>query len=95
MSDWNTREENFHKYHGEQVINRNHNDVFFIWMTILFISVLAANLFVGLAPINSVGMIVGEDSTSNGFSLLGSLFLVFVNIFIIGVIYSKVTKKDY
>jgi F0F1-type ATP synthase membrane subunit a len=89
-------EEEFMKHHEQQVQKRSQRDVFFIWMLIIFISVLAAHFILNITGSTPTGFVTAaENPTANVTILLGAMLLVFVVILIGGLVYTGITKKDH
>ena len=86
----------FVKHHLEQVQSRSQKDVFFIWMLMIFISVVAAHFVLNLTGGSPTGFVTAaQGATGNTTLLLGALMVVFVVILITGLIYVGVTQKDH
>ncbi|MBN2052400.1 hypothetical protein JW756_02770 [Candidatus Woesearchaeota archaeon] len=89
-------EEEFLRHHRHQVDSKSQKDVFFIWLVIIFISVIAANFllnFIGGSPTGFVT--ASQDPSANATLILGSMMVVFVVVLIIGIAYVGITKKDH
>ena len=88
-------EAEFIKHHEKQVESKSQKDIFFIWMLIVFISVIAAHFVLNLTGSSPTGFVTAaESTTTNPSILLGALLVVFVIILITGLIHSGVTQKD-
>jgi len=87
----------FVKHHQEQVEHRSQKDVFFIWMMIVLLSVIAAHFILNFTPSSSpTGFVTADqDPVSNISFLLGAMMVTFVTILIIGLVYVGITRKDY
>lgn len=89
-------ENKFFRHHGKQVQSKSQKDVFFIWMLIMFISVLAAHFILNFTGSSPTGFVTAAESvTGNTTLFLGALLVVFVVIMIIAVIHFGLTKRDY
>ena len=83
------------KHHRSQVKNKNHSDIFFIWLLLVFISVFSAYTVLGITTGSPTGLAIAGDSLStNAPFMLGSLLFVFINILIVGLIYTGVSGRD-
>jgi hypothetical protein len=89
-------DEEFKRHHSKQVHHRSQKDIFFIWMLIVFISVIAANFILGLASGSPTGFVTAETSTTTDATIiLGSMMLVFVMTLMVALVYTGITKKDH
>lgn len=90
------KDSDFVKHHQEQVQHRSQKDVFFIWMIIIFISVLAAHFVLNFTGGLPTGFVTAaEDPANNAILLLGAFLVVFIAVMITGLVYVGVTQKDY
>jgi hypothetical protein len=89
-------EHEFIQNHQHQVDRRSQKDVFFIWLVIVFLSVIAAHFVLNITGSSPTGFVTAaQDFNSNAFLLLGALMVSFVVILIVGLVYTGITKKDY
>lgn len=89
-------ETKFLKHHTAFRESKSQKDVFFIWMLIMFISVVAAHFILNFTGGSPTGFVTAAQSTIANTSLfLGALLVVFVVILIIAIIHIGITKKDY
>ena len=89
-------EKEFIKHHQAQVESRSQKDVFFIWMLIIFISVIAAHLVLNFTGSSPTGFVTAATNpTDNSVLLFGALLVVFIVILITALIYIGITKNDY
>ncbi|KYK25288.1 hypothetical protein AYK26_02290 [Euryarchaeota archaeon SM23-78] len=89
-------EEKFIKHHEEQVESKSQKDVFFIWMLIVFISVLASHFMLNFTGSTPTGFVTAAESiTGNATLLLGSLLVMFAVIMITAVIHFSTVRKDH
>ena len=89
-------EAEFIKHHEKQVESKSQKDIFFIWMLIVFISVIAAHFVLNLTGSSPTGFVTASESTTaNTTILLGALLVVFVIILITGLIHIGITQKDH
>ena len=89
------QEAEFEKHHKKQVESKSQKDIFFIWMLIVFISVIAAHFVLNIAGGNPTGFVTAADNpATNTTILLGSIFIVFVTVLITAIIHINITKKD-
>jgi hypothetical protein len=88
-------EEEFLKHHSEQVQSKSQKDVFFIWLLVIFISVIAAHFVINLAGSTPTGFVTAtEDATQNITILFDALMVVFIVVLIVAIIYMGITQKD-
>ena len=89
-------ESDFKRNHLEQTHHRSQRDVFFIWMLIMFISVLGAHFMLNFMGGSPTGFVTAAESpTDNAILLLGAFLVLFVVIMIVGLIHIGITKRDY
>jgi hypothetical protein len=89
-------EERFNMNHAEQISPRSQKDVFFIWLLIIFISVIAAHFVLNVSNASMTGFVTAaQDPSENITLLLDAFMVVFVVILIVGLVYSGITKKDH
>lgn len=89
-------EEEFNKHHEEQVDKKSQKNIFFIWLLIIVISVLAAHLVLNFAPGSPTGFVTAAQSPETNIIILFSAFLVVsVGVLITAVIHKGITRKDY
>lgn len=89
-------QDTFVKHHLEQVQSRSQKDIFFIWMLLVFISVIAANFVLNLTGGSPTGFVTATGGDpGNTTLLLGSIMVLFVVVLITGLIYSGITQKDF
>lgn len=89
-------EQEFMRKHYHQIRHRSQKDIFFIWMVIVFISVIAAHLVLNLTGGSPTGFVTAEeDSSSNMLILLGSLFVAFISCLITAIVYIGISKNDH
>jgi len=83
--------ENYKKTQG-----RAQKDIFFIWLLIILISVIAAHFVLNIAGGSPTGFVTAsENPDANVSLLLGSLQVVFICVLITAVVYIGITQKDY
>ncbi len=84
------------KHHSHQIQIRSQKDIFFIWMLLMFISVIAAHFVLNFIPGSPTGFVTAAESPgTNTTILLGAIMVVCITILITALIYTGVTKKDY
>jgi len=89
-------EAEFVRHHQAQVQSRSQKDVFFIWLLIVFISVIAAHFVLNFTGGSPTGFVTASESpVDNAVLLLGAMMVTFVVVLIVGLVYSGITKKDY
>jgi len=89
-------EEEFLKNHQNQIRKQSQKDVFFIWMLIIFISVIAAHFVLNITGGTPTGFVTANESfDTNLIILLGALFVAFVVVLVAGLVYSGVTQRDH
>jgi hypothetical protein len=89
-------EKEFLKKHYKQVRPGAQKDVFFIWMLIVFISVIAAHFLLNLTGGSPTGFITASESSgSNLVILLGALFVAFISCLVAGLVYVGIGKNDH
>ncbi|MBW2990849.1 hypothetical protein KY348_04035 [Candidatus Woesearchaeota archaeon] len=85
----------FRTHHKKQVHHRSQKDIFFIWMIIVFISVISAHFVLNFTGSTPTGFVTATQNTMGNVTLLlGALLVVFVIVLITGVIYVGITRKD-
>ena len=88
-------EHEFLRHHSQQVEHRSQKDVFFIWLLIVFISVIAAHFILNFTGSSPTGFVTADQNpTDNLTLLLESFMVVFVVTLIVGLVYVGVTQKD-
>ncbi|MBN2459516.1 hypothetical protein JXB28_04500 [Candidatus Woesearchaeota archaeon] len=86
----------FLKSHDKNVRPGAQKDVFFIWMIIVFISVIAAHFVMNIAGGTPTGFITASESSgSNLVILLGALFVAFISCLVTGLVYIGIGKNDH
>jgi len=89
-------ETKFAQHHAKQVESRSQKDIFFIWMLIILISVIAAHFVLNFTGSSPTGFVTAAKSPSdNTVILFGALLVVFVVVLITGIIYIGITQNDY
>ena len=89
-------ENDFVKHHLEQVQSGSQKDIFFIWMLLVFISVIAANFVLNLTGSTPTAFVTVSGANSGNTSLfLGSIMVLFVVVLITGLVYCGITQKDF
>jgi len=89
-------EEKFIEHHEKQVQSKSQRDIFFIWMIIIFISVIAAHFVLNFTGGSPTGFVTATESpTANINLLMGALLVVLIGIMITGLIYTGVTQNDF
>ena len=85
----------FKKHHRRQIQIRSQKDVFFVWMLIVFISVIAAHFVLNFTGSTPTGFVTAtQDPASNATLFLGAMLTVFIVIMIIALIHIGVTRVD-
>ena len=86
----------FEKNYKRQVSPRSQQDIFFIWLVLVMISVIGAHFLVGLSGAGGItGYVVSSGgSESNFMLLLASMFVTFIMVLIVGLVHHGVTQKD-
>ncbi len=86
----------FEKNYKQQVSPRSQQDIFFIWLVLVMISVLGAHFFVGLSGAEGItGYVVSSGGTEGNFMLLfASMFVTFIMVLVVGLVHHGVTQKD-
>ena len=88
--------EKFFQHHSKEIQPKSQKDVFFIWMLIMFISVISAHFILNFAGGLPTGFITAAESTTGNISiLLGAILVVFVGVLITALVHIGITKKDY
>jgi uncharacterized membrane protein YidH (DUF202 family) len=89
-------EEKFNMHHAEQISPRSQKDVFFIWLLIIFISVIAAHFVLNMTDAFMTGFVTAaENPSENIILLLDAFMVVFVVVLMVGLMYNGITKKDH
>nr|MCK4930365.1 hypothetical protein [Nanoarchaeota archaeon] len=95
MEEGIINESEFLRHHEKQVERKSQKDVFFIWMLIIFISVIAAHFILNFTGSSPTGFVTATQSTTtNATLLIRALFIGFVIIMITALIYIGITRKD-
>jgi len=88
-------EHEFLRYHRHQVESKSQKDVFFIWLLIVFISVIAAHFILNFTGGSPTGFVTADQNPAENLTLLlESFMMVFVVVLIVGLAYVGITKKD-
>ena len=86
----------FKKHHAKQIESRSQRDIFFIWMILIFISVIAAHFVLNFTASSPTGFITAAQNPDANTTLLFAAFLVvFIVILITGLVYTGITQKDH
>ena len=89
-------EEKFHADHKSLIHHRAQKDIFFIWMLVMFISVLGAYFMLNLGTGSPTGFVTAnQDMTGNMTLLLGAFMLLFIVVLITALMYFGITQKDH
>jgi uncharacterized membrane protein YhaH (DUF805 family) len=88
-------EEKFFEDHRLQIHDRAQKDIFFIWMLVMFISVLGAYFVLNLGASPTGFVTANQDMTGNMTLLLGAFMLLFIVVLITALIYFGITQKDH
>ena len=89
-------EKKFFRNHKLQIHHRSQKDIFFIWMLIMFISVISAYFVLNLGVGSPTGFVTAnEDPEANLTLLLSAFMVVFVVVLITALIYNGITQKDH
>jgi len=89
-------EKKFFSDHKLQIHHRSQKDIFFIWMLIMFISVISAYFVLNLGSNSPTGFVTASENATENLTLLLSAFMVvFVVVLITALIYTGITKKDH
>jgi uncharacterized membrane protein YhaH (DUF805 family) len=89
-------EKKFFESHRLQIHDRAQKDIFFIWMLVMFISVLGAYFMLNLGTGSPTGFVTAsQDITGNMTLLLGAFMLLFIVVLITALIYFGITQKDH
>jgi hypothetical protein len=76
-------ESEFARRHNERIERRGDKDVFFIWIILMFISVVGAHFVLNFASASPTGYVTAaQDAVENVTLLVESLFVLFVALFI-------------
>ena len=86
----------FEKNYKHQVSPRSQQDIFFIWLVLVIISVLGAHFLVGLSGAQGItGYVVSSGGSEGNFMLLlASMFVTFIMVLIVGLVHHGVTQND-
>lgn len=96
MEENSINEEKFLENHKKQVQSKSQKDIFFIWILIIFISVIAAHFILNFTGSSLTGFVTAaQDTTTNMTILIGALLVVFIIILITALIHMEITKKDH
>lgn len=89
-------QDKFDEHHKKQVHHRSQKDIFFIWLLLIFISVITAHFVLNFLGVSPTGYVTAAQSTAdNTILLLGSMFVVFIVILIVGLVHVGVSQRDY
>ena len=89
-------ESEFLRHHLEQVQSRSQKDIFFIWMLIVFISVIAAHFVLNFTGSSPTGFVTATQNPAENITLLfDAMMVVFVGVLITALIYMGIGKKDH
>ena len=89
-------EKKFFMNHKEQVQHRAQKAIFFIWMLIMFLSVISAYFVLNMGVGSPTGFVTAsQDPEANLTLLLSAFMVVFVVVLITALIYNGITQKDH
>jgi hypothetical protein len=89
-------ESEFLKHYSEQVESKSQKDIFFIWLLIMFISVIAAHFVLNFTGSSPTGFVTATQNPTENITLLfDAMMVVFVVVLITALIYMGISKKDH
>jgi hypothetical protein len=89
-------ESEFFRLHSEQVQSRSQKDIFFVWLLIVFISVIAAHFVLNFTGSSPTGFVTASQNPGANITLLfDSFMVVFIVVLITALIYMGIGKKDH
>jgi uncharacterized membrane protein YhaH (DUF805 family) len=89
-------EKKFFTDHKKQVHHRAQKDIFFIWLLVMFISVISAYFVLNMGAGSPTGFVTANEDPEANLTLLLSAFMVlFVVVLITALIYIGITQKDH
>lgn len=86
----------FERNYKQQVSPRSQQDIFFIWLVLVMISVIGSHFVLNLSGASGItGYVVASGGTEGNFLLLiSSLFVAFIVVLVVGLVHHGVTQKD-
>jgi hypothetical protein len=87
----------FERDYREQKKPKSQQDIFFIWIMLVLISVIGAHFMLNIGgPSSSMtGYVTANESPGDNMSiLLYALFVAFIGVLVIGLVHFGVTQKD-
>jgi len=89
-------EKKFFANHKLQVHHRSQKDIFFIWLLVMFISVIGSFFVLNLGTGMPTGFVTASENSQENITLLLDAFMVvFVVVLITALMYFGITQKDH
>jgi hypothetical protein len=87
-------EEEFLRRYNQRIERRGSKDVLFIWIVLMFISVVAAHFALNVAVPSTTGYVTaGTDAVENINILMDSFFVLFIAVFVGLLAYIGISKS--
>jgi hypothetical protein len=90
------KEEEFNAHHSVQVERRGERDVFFVWLVLMFVSVVSAHFILNFTPGTPTGYVTAAESPVENLTMLvDSFFVLFVALFVGLLGHLGISKNAY